>query len=595
MLNGNTIMKNHLARATLLALATAFVPCAARGADDVKDIFDSLYGDQIQRVKGSASRTDDLALARKLVEDAGNAEEYPLLVVLMCEAACDLAPPSAEGREMAIDARELIHAMDPENTTALEQLVRLYQRGYTATSGAGKQAVGERLLRHLETLVGLFEKSRGYPEALKYCKQALSLAGTVDPPAKPDLMEKMKTLTARLVTQRKINMAAAKLKSDPDDVVTRSTILHLHLVDLDDPAGAMNFYSDDLDEVTRTYLPLAAKRVEQVQPQACFELGQWYRELAKTAPANAGTAMLLRARRYYERFLAEAKDGTGSDQSLILAQVALQAIDTELQRSLKWIPLLPLVDTTKHALTGTWQSRSGQVGAETDYVASLLVPVRPKGGYELQIKFNRATGSEGLAINLPVGGHAVALLFSRDAGKIGGLGFIDGKPIHDDGNPASVKPSPLSNRRTHVVDVKVTVSDSEARIHAKLNGSKFLEWKGSPSALSVAEKWHLPGPAAFGLGIHESAVAFSAVNLKAPADQIERLTAEQIASLKKQAGYSSDELAAIERKSRIDEAAKRAEEIRKRIQEARDRWGWGRGGGDRGGGKGGGGGGGRGR
>jgi len=351
--------------------------------------------------------------------------------------------------------------------------------------------------------------------------------------------------------------------------------------------------------VTKTYLPLAAKEVEDLQPQACFELGQWYRELAKKASASAKTAMFQRARPYYDRFLAEAKEGTSDAPSLIQARLALQAIDAELQRSLKWINILQLVDSTKHALTGTWLSRSGQIGAETDFIASILVPVRPKGNYELQVKFNRAKGSEGLAINLPVGGHAVALIFSRAGGKVGGLGFVDGKAVLDEGNPASVKPSPLANRRTHVVDVKVTVSGSEARIHAKLNGSKFVEWKGSPTALSVAEKWHVPGPAAFGLGIHESAVAFSAINLKAPADQIERLTTEQVASAKKQAGYTTEELSAIERKRRAEEAANRAEEIRERIRDAMDRWGgrgdWGRGRGDWGRGRGDRGGGGRGR
>ena len=596
MMNGNTIMKNPLARITLLAVSIAFVPCTAQGADDAKDIFQSLYGDQIQRVGATANRTDDLSLARKLVEDAGNAKEYPTLVVLMCEAAYELCPPSSEGRETGIDAMELVHEMTPEQSDALEKLVRLYQVSYASAPATGKQSLGERLLRRLEALVSLCEKSGNHAEALKYCKQALSLAGAVDPVAKLDLTEKMKVLTARLVTQRKIDMTAAKLKADPDDVVARNAILHLHLVDLDDPAGAMNFYSEDMDEVTKTYLPLAAKQMEELQPQACFELGQWYRELAKTATANAGTAMLQRARCYYERFLAEAQAGTTSDPSLVQARMALQAIDTELQRSLKWIPLLPMVDPTKHALTGTWLSRSGQVGAETDFVASLLVPVRPTGSYELQVKFNRAKGSEALAIGLPVGGRAAALLFSRDAGKVGGLGLVAGKAVHDEGNPASVKPSPLSNRRTHVVDVKVTISNDEASIYVKLNGSKFVEWKGSLSALSVSERWHLPGASAFGLGIHESAVAFSAVNLKAPADQVERLTTEQIASVKKQTGYTSEELARIEQNRRAEEAAKRAEDIRDRIKDAMGRWGrdGGRGGGG-GGGKGGGGGGGRGR
>jgi len=580
-----------------LAAAAVALPCAAAESDDVKDVFDSLYADQIERVKKTADRTDDLALARKLVEDAGNAKEYPTLVVLMCEAACGLAPPNASGREMSVDARELIHETVPEDTTALEKLVRLHQRSYTSTSGTGKQTIGERLLRHVETLVGLFERSGDYAEALKYAKQALGLAAAVDPTAKPALLEKTRDFTARLVTKRKIETAAAKLKENPDDVVARSTILHLHLVDLDDPGGAMNFYSEDLDEVTKTYLPLAAKEVEDIQPQARFELGQWYRELSKKAPPNMKMAMLRRARRYYDRFLAEAKDGTGSDQSLLQARVALEAIEAELQRNLKWIALLPRVDTTGHALTGTWLSRSGQIGADTGYVASVLIPVRPKGSYELQVKFNRAKGSDGLAINLPVGKYAVALIFSRTGGTLGGLGFIDGKPLQDASNPAVVKPSILANRRAHIVDVKVTISDDEAHIYVKRNGGKYVEWKGSPSALSVAERWHLPGPAALGLSIYESAVAFSAVNLKAPADQIERLTTEQVASVKQQAGYSAEERAEIERRRRIEEAAKRAEEIRKRIQEARDRWGWGRGGGNRGGrggGKGSGGGGGRG-
>jgi len=91
----------------------------------------------------------------------------------------------------------------------------------------------------------------------------------------------------------------------------------------DDPASAAKVLTDDLDEATRTYVPLAAKPRDQLTPEQCRELGRWYYTQFEHAPPAGKPVVLRRARGYYERYLAETKD---TDLRLTKARLALGEI-----------------------------------------------------------------------------------------------------------------------------------------------------------------------------------------------------------------------------------------------------------------------------
>jgi len=123
-----------------------------------------------------------------------------------------------------------------------------------------------------------------------------------------------------------VTLRAAVAKA-PDDADARTKLILLHLHELDDPAGAQKHLTEDSDEALRTYIPLAAKPVKQVDRAVCMELGQWYYQQSPRASTAGKRVVLTRATRYYERYVAEAKK-TGINE--VRAKLAIRKIQKEL-------------------------------------------------------------------------------------------------------------------------------------------------------------------------------------------------------------------------------------------------------------------------
>ena len=565
-------MNARLHHIALVALGVLSLGLAAAGADDINAMFHSLYGSRIHQVKATDDRMDDLGLARELVADARKVTQHPMLVFLMCRSARELSTSHYSGRGTAIEAMELVYRGVPDKAEyALKELIALYQLQYGISRGEEKKQVGRKLLDAFLTMADRCEGAGGLIEANKYYNRAALLASSVDPTIKAEIQEKSKALAARMAAQRKIDRCVSQLKVDPDDIVTRTKVIMLYVVEMDDPAGAMNFYTDDLDEVTRTYMPLSARQPSEVAVPACFELGQWYRSLSRTAPSGAKPAMLRRAQRYYRRFLdAPAKAGQDT-QTRFQAQMGLRYVEAELAKLARWTNLLPLVDPRKHTLAGIWKAAGGQLGTDTENVSGIAIPVRPTGNYEIEIGFKRMDGNNGTVLNLPVGDNAVALVLSGQSGDVTGLGLINDVGVHQ--NPTLTKIGVLANKKLHSLAVKVVLSGDSANITARLNNSKIIDWNGQRSALSLARVWPLPGPMALGIAAHEITLVVHTLKLRALSDQLRKVTRSEIEQLRTKLGYDPERALREEeeRQRRLKEMRERRERER-RLRELRDSW-----------------------
>ena len=124
--------------------------------------------------------------------------------------------------------------------------------------------------------------------------------------------------------QRKIEAARSALKKNPDDIKARETVVRLYLLELDKPAEAAKLLNEDVDERLRTYIPLAAGKVEAIDKTVCFEMGQWYWSMFPAAQTPSGKATVLhRTKSYLGRFrsLHEKQDIAGLHAATILGKV----------------------------------------------------------------------------------------------------------------------------------------------------------------------------------------------------------------------------------------------------------------------------------
>ena len=102
----------------------------------------------------------------------------------------------------------------------------------------------------------------------------------------------------------------------------------MYLLEMGQPAEAAKLVSDDLDEATRTYVPLAAKPIREIAEAVCAELGDWYRQLAEGATGPARVSALRRAKAYYNRFSALH---TKEDTIALRVKMGLKQVDEALK------------------------------------------------------------------------------------------------------------------------------------------------------------------------------------------------------------------------------------------------------------------------
>lgn len=84
-------MNYFLVAATVLGMAGSLA-VAATPNETAKawQVFDSIYGADLARVKATPHTADDLALAAKLLDDAKVLTAHPALLECLCEKAFDL-------------------------------------------------------------------------------------------------------------------------------------------------------------------------------------------------------------------------------------------------------------------------------------------------------------------------------------------------------------------------------------------------------------------------------------------------------------------------------------------------------------------------
>ncbi|KPJ74918.1 MAG: hypothetical protein AMS14_04570 [Planctomycetes bacterium DG_20] len=496
--------------AVLLALAAAL-----RGADsdEATETFNSLYGADLARVRETGDARDDVELAARLLAAAKKAADQPALLAVLCEKACDLALGHPTGYATALEAMDLLARTVPAKAAeCAARTLDIRQKQFDAATGDEKKAAGELLLGALLPVIEAKEQAGDLAEAAALYRKAKTIAAASGSPRADEIDARAEALALRMKIAARLADVKALLERDPKNVSAREGLVRLYLVDLDDPAEAAKYLKGVEDEALLKYVPAAAKGVEAPPELACLELGEWYRDLAATAPPHAKEAMYARAKAYLDRFL---EIHPTKDLSRTRAALALEKIQETVAKSERgrWIDLLPLIDPAKDGVTGHWKRQGSALAILSQTVAGrIMIPVAPEGSYELQAKFVRMSGDDCVAVILPVGSARVMLALSNWHGQDSGLQMINGKTPRDNGT--AVRPGTLVNGREYALDITVVAKGDQARIAVRLDGKPYIAWRGPQSALSLSPNWALPKPGCLGLVTYRSVVAFGSVRLK---------------------------------------------------------------------------------
>lgn len=160
--------------------------------------------------------------------------------------------------------------------------------------------------------------------------------------------------------------------------------------------------------------------------------------------------------------------------------------------------LLPEVDPDKDAVCGHWsRAPDGSLRSDPAGNASLRLPFRPEGEYDLRVRLTRVAGRHGIYLLLTYGGHdfAWAVNNSDDGGGKSKAGFelLDGRSFLDNRSTVLLDdPTAVGHESVLIAKVRktgVTIYLDGKPVSALktdyANLSPFGEWKPGPGAIAI--------------------------------------------------------------------------------------------------------------
>jgi len=506
-------------RQLLAAVAAAGLALCLVAADEVHDTFNSLYGKDIRRVKGTSGRGDDLAVAKELLKAAHAAGQVKLLT-LLCESACELAEQAPGGVAIASAAMELLAEKVPAKKNAcVARILRIHELQYARSKGFDRVKAGEMLLGAYIAAVEAKADGGDFSGAKLLCHKALLVARRIKSARAKYIQARSKQLDAREQVARNLRYLTGRLKDNPKDKFARGRLIQLYLVELDNPLEAAKWVNADCEELVRRLVPLAAKKLEHLTAAACLELGDWYRgladgsiRLATVRPIDTPKPPLLRrAKGCYEECLRRhpEKDLLRTSAALGLEKVdaALEAAGQDISTA-QLFDLLKLVDPRKDVLEGRCYREDGALTVEGVLygIGGVMVPLVLEGSYELRASFSIVGAKGGGALLLlPVGQTNAALHLSTVCEL-----WIRPQAAAWVQKPVQSLPRPLRSEQRHVLEVRVQPRGKLVRITVALNGTLCLRWQGPCAALG---RW-CPDHRCPLLGTHERKVTYHSADVR---------------------------------------------------------------------------------
>jgi|GEM_PF-3500642 len=200
-------------------------------------------------------------------------------------------------------------------------------------------------------------------------------------------------------------------------------------------------------------------------------------------------SLILRAAHWYRLTRPSANDEIRARVEERLAQASEHELG--LKRG-EWVDLLRLVEIPKHRTQGNWLREGADVAVRNSQNDDrFMLPVAPRGSYDLHVRFSRSAGDDPFIAILPVAGGTCVVTLGANGGK---LSRIEGAGV-----VTEAKPGQFMNDRLHQVEFRVDVSEETARVTVDFNGQPYLKWQGPRSAMTANSRYGLRKPGALGL------------------------------------------------------------------------------------------------
>jgi hypothetical protein len=170
------------------------------------------------------------------------------------------------------------------------------------------------------------------------------------------------------------------------------------------------------------------------------------------------------------------------------------------------VNLLPLVDTGKVTVSGTWRMDQGALVSDDGAYARIELPYEPPAEYDFRITFTRKSGTLDVRQMLCKGACAFTWTLSGFENASAGFELI--RRNRADHNPTTVH-HPLVNGRKYTCVLQVRKNG----LAALLDDKKIVQYKTDFTDLGMTEDWALRNANVLGVGSFGSPTIFHCVEV----------------------------------------------------------------------------------
>jgi hypothetical protein len=307
-------------------------PASPPDTRPAKEIFDSVFAEDLKRARATPDTRDDLDLAARMLVIARRADSSPELATLVARAVVDLVGKLPAGLPLAIEAMQRAVEKDPDHRSqALEDLVNLRQAAFTRSGSKDHEEAGRQLVDALAAAGDDRAAALDLAKAVAFYRRAVDVGGSVRHPELEEIQAKVILAHARQAAMTKAEVLAMQFEAAPDDAATRDELIRLYVAELDAPDRAAKLLQDQPDDVRGKLLLVADMTRSNLPEAALARLGQYYASLADGATPVVRPVVLRRAAAYWQAFLDKHADDDEARQS---ALAACKAVDDKLFRLL---------------------------------------------------------------------------------------------------------------------------------------------------------------------------------------------------------------------------------------------------------------------
>ena len=279
--------------AALLIVVMSLLGAPGR-ADEVEELMNAL----------KPSPLDYAAWAGNLLSAVGDLKDSPGAQGRLYEKAYELGMKQAKGYPAAIKAAQALLKARPDQKAAWQQkLLAVYKLDWQAADRKRKKEAGRAYVEQMIAAAADMAASGDLAEAIKLYTDASGMVRYYAPELRGAVAQKLTDVKSGQKLRQELARCKSVLAASPDNTPIRERLIHLLVVEFDDPSEAKKLLTTSVSKPLRTYVPLAAEAVEQARREACLELGDWHRSLAAKATLRGQANVLSKAKAYYARFV----------------------------------------------------------------------------------------------------------------------------------------------------------------------------------------------------------------------------------------------------------------------------------------------------